>query len=258
MKEKTHYPQVTLMITHYNRSRSLDRLLEHFSKMNSSFKDIIVSDDGSKKEHLDYIEQIKDKYNATIITTSKNGGLGNNINKGQDAVKTEYTLYVQEDFFPLAAFDEHFKRGLELLEENKNIDTVRFYSYLNYPNLKPYKYGFAEMIFDPLSGNIDKIPLYSDHPHLRRSNFMEKFGRYPENKNPEKTEYDMMISFLKKKGRGLLFADYKAVFDQGNSNAEPSTMDRKFWRYTNNFFLKKALYIYRLTKFNYCLYLKKY
>lgn len=253
-----HFENVTLMITHYNRSRSLERLLDHFSKLNSSFHEIIVSDDGSESEHLNYIKQLKERYNVTLITTPKNMGLGNNINKGQDAVKTEYTLYVQEDFVPLKAFDEHFGNGLKLLEENKALDTVRFYSYLNYPKLKSYQYGFSEMIFDPWSKNIDKIPLYSDHPHLRRSNYLEKFGRYPEMKNPERTEYDMMLSFLQKKGRGLLFTDYKSIFDQINTNTEPSTMNRKFWRYSNNFFIRQALYFYRLIKFNYSFYLKKF
>ena len=38
-------------------------------------------------------------------------GLGNNINKGQDAVKTPLTLYVQEDFTPAAIFPESFTHG---------------------------------------------------------------------------------------------------------------------------------------------------
>ncbi|RZL19322.1 MAG: glycosyltransferase [Pedobacter sp.] len=256
--KKNHYENVSLMITHYNRSKSLERLLEHFDQLDSSFKEVIVSDDGSKPEHLSYLQTLKEKYAFTLVTTPKNKGLGNNINKGQDAVKTEYTLYVQEDFLPLKSFDTHFKNGLELIEENKEFDIVRFYSYLNYPNLKPFKYGFSEMIFDPWSTNIDKIPMYSDHPHLRRSNILQKFGRYPEMKNPEKTEYDMMLSFLQKKGRGLFFANYKDVFDQGNSNAEPSTMNRKFWRFSNNFFINKGLYMYRLLKFNYSYYFKKF
>jgi glycosyltransferase involved in cell wall biosynthesis len=257
MKEKTNYPQVTLMITHYNRSRSLERLLAHFSKMNSSFKEIVVSDDGSRPEHREYIDTLHDKYDFTLVTTPKNGGLGNNINKGMDAVKTEYTLYVQEDFIPLEPFDVHFAEGLQIMEEDKSIDTVRFYSYLNYPNLKPYKNGFAEMVFDPWSGNLDKFPLYSDHPHIRRTDFSKKFGRYAEGKNPEKTEFDMMISYLQNKGRGLLFTDYKKVFDQIN-NMEPSTMERKSWRYTDNFFINTAKYLYRYILFNYSLYFKKY
>src|SRR5690606_28737674 len=156
--------------------------------------EIIVSDDGSQIEHLNYIIEIQQKFGFTLIKSDKNRGLGNNINKGQDAVSTPYTLYVQEDFIPLGGFDECFKNGRRIMEEDSGLDTVRFYSYINYPVLKYYRDGFSEMIFKPLSSKLDRITVYSDHPHLRRSNFFSKFGRYSEMKNPEKTEYDMMIS----------------------------------------------------------------
>lgn len=257
-RKANHFDNVTLLITHYNRSKSLERLLDHFSRTNSSFHEIVVSDDGSQKEHLDYIEVLKNRYDITLITTATNRGLGHNINKGQDAVKTAYTLYVQEDFVPLEPFDEHFQHAVSFLEDDKSLDIVRFYAYQKFPKTKPYKYGFSKMIFDPWSGNVNKSTMYSDHPHLRRSSFFNKFGRYSEMKNPEKTEYDMMISFLQNKGCGLLFDAYKSTFDQVNTSIEPSTMKRKFWRYSDNFFIKQALYIYRIAKFNYCYYLKKY
>lgn len=257
MENIDHFEEVTLLITHYNRSKSLERLLTHFVELGITFHTIIVSDDCSNVEHLSYLEILKGQFNFQLVTTTKNGGLGNNINKGQDLVKTNYTLYVQEDFFPLPTFKTHFKNGYDIMEESKDIDTVRFYSYLNYPNLKPYKFGFSEMVFDKWSFDLDKVPLYSDHPHLRRSNFMKKFGRYPENKNPEKTEYDMMISFLRNNGRGMLFQDYKAIFGQGNSAAEPSTVNRKFWRNTDNMLIRVFVQAYRHLLFNYRLFIKK-
>jgi glycosyltransferase involved in cell wall biosynthesis len=253
----THFENVTLLITHYNRSKSLERLLAAFNDLNCSFHEIIVSDDGSKPEHLDHINDLKSKYNFKLITVPKNSGLGNNINKGQDAVKTDYTLYVQEDFIPLESFPVHFKNGLDILEEDKHADTVRFYSYITYPHLIPFKNGFSEMIFDTWSLNIDRITMYSDHPHLRRSNFLEKFGRYPEMKNPEKTEYDIMISFLKHKGKAYIFTDYKSVFEQVNTSHEPSTMERNYWRNSGSFFISIARYFYRHFKFYYYYFFKR-
>lgn len=257
---KQHFDNVTLLVTHYNRSKSLERLLETFAATNCSFHDIVVSDDGSKPEHVDYIKSLHGKYDFTLVTAPKNGGLGNNINKGQDAVKTEYTLYVQEDFIPLEGFEKPVTDGLNILIEDKDADTVRFYSYLDYPDLKPFKNGFSQMIFNPWSTNIDKFPMYSDHPHLRRSNFFSKFGRYAEGKNPEKTEFDMMMSYLQHKGKGYLYNDYKSVFDQINTSAEPSTMimQRNFWRNNNSFILRNARFFYRLALTNYSLFFKKY
>src|SRR5690554_1095320 len=92
------FEDVTLLITHYNRSRSLERLLRAFQDLGFQFGGIVVSDDGSRPEHLERLHLLKEAFNFNLVTTPKNRGLGNNINKGQDAVTTPYTLYVQEDF----------------------------------------------------------------------------------------------------------------------------------------------------------------
>jgi len=254
---ENHFDKVTLLVTHYNRSQSLERLLEHFQKMKTSFSDIVVSDDGSKKEHLDYIKELENKFDFTLVTAPENKGLGNNINKGQDAVKTDYTLYVQEDFIPLESFDEHFKNGYQLMEEDDSIDITRFYAYEKYPVLKNVKDGFSEMVFKFWSLDSHRITKYSDHPHLRRKTFLEKFGRYSEMKNPEKTEYDMMISFLKRKGKAYIFKDIKSIFRQINSAVEPSTMERNYWRNNENILVSMARRVYRHLKFNYMFISKK-
>ncbi len=106
------YPDVTLLITHYNRSSSLERLLHAFQTLQCSFGGIVVSDDGSKPEHQEKLRALQQQYNFNLVTTPQNRGLGNNINKGQDAVTTTYTLYVQEDFEPSSIFPEHFKDAL--------------------------------------------------------------------------------------------------------------------------------------------------
>jgi len=259
MKEnKQHFDSVTLLITHYNRSKSLERLLASFAGYNCSFFEILVSDDGSKPEQIAYLKSLQDRFDFRLLTAAKNSGLGNNINKGQDAVKSEYTLYIQEDFVPLPGFEKHLLDGLNILVENKDADYVRFYSYIDYPNLKLYKDGFSEMVFNPWSPDTNKFHLYSDHPHLRRSTFLKKFGRYDETKHSDKTEFDMMISFLRHKGKGYLFHDYKSVFDQVNSSAEPSTVKRDFWRSSGNPLIKTARFFYRQFIFNYSYFLKKY
>lgn len=242
------FRSITLLVTHYNRSRSLERLLKAFETQEISFGDIVVSDDGSKPEHQDYLRSIESIYNFRLITTPKNAGLGNNINKGQDAVKTPYTLYVQEDFDPFPGYKQHLQDALEIMEERKDIDLVRFYAYFKYPYLKPYKNGFSEMMFSIWSPGYRKFHVYSDHPHLRRSNFLQKFGRYPEGIKGDKTEFTMAMSFLKNKGKAMFYEDYKGVFDQLNSADEPSTMTRSDLRQSDNFMISVARAIYRNVK----------
>ncbi|MBC8052026.1 MAG: glycosyltransferase [Sphingobacteriaceae bacterium] len=248
----SHFDSVTLLITHYNRSSSLEHLLKSYRALGCSFGDIVVSDDGSKPEHLSRLNELKEEYSFNLITTPENRGLGNNINKGQDAVKTSYTLYVQEDFEPAADFALHFGNALNMMDEKEELDIVRFYSYLKYPYLRPYKNGFSEMLIKPWGFNYKKIYYYSDHPHLRRTSFFEKFGRYPEGLKGDRTEYLMCVSFIRNKGKGLFFDDYKALFYQKNSEAEPSTMTyRSKWTQSNNFFISMVRDLYRQLKYNY-------
>lgn len=246
--EENKFKSITLLVTHYNRSQSLERLLQAFEKQDIVFGDIVVSDDGSKAEHVDYLNKIKEKYNFRLITTPKNAGLGNNINKGQHAIKTDYTLYVQEDFNPFPGYKQHLFDAFSIMEERPDIDLVRFYAYFKYPYLKPYKYGFSEMLFKIWYPGYRKFHVYSDHPHLRRSNFLRKFGNYREGLRGDRTEFLMALSFLKHKGKAMFYEDYKGLFDQVNSAAEPSTMTRSDLRQSSNPFISFARAIYRNVK----------
>lgn len=243
------YKDVTLLITHYNRSASLERLLAAFVEMDMSFAAIIVSDDCSKPEHLEHIRHINLNYNFKLIEAVKNGGLGNNINKGQHAVLTKYTLYVQEDFVPTERFPKAFADSLLFLDANQELDMARYYAYFKYPYLKPLGQGFSEMYFPFFGNGYRKFYAYSDHPHLRRSNFIDKFGPYREDLKSDATEYTMMMNFLKRRGKSIFYEDFKSLFDQRNSEEEPSTVQRSSMRTTNNIFIASIRHIYRYVKF---------
>lgn len=251
MNKEYFFGDVTLLITHYNRSQSLEQLLLSFEALGCAFGDIVVSDDGSKPEHIDYLLQLQKKHEFRLITTPHNRGLGNNINKGQDAVQTPLTLYVQEDFTPTAIFPESFTHALDIMREKPENDVVRFYAYFEYPYLKNPRNGYYEMDFKVWKPGYRKFYAYSDHPHLRRSDFFEKFGRYIEGRKGDFTEYSMMMSFLKKHGRAYFYKDYTGLFVQKNSESEPSTMSRENWRQTDRFPVKQIRDLYRHLKFNF-------
>ena len=240
------FPTITFLITHYNRSSSLERLLYHFKNLNCSFGEIIVADDASKLEHIEKIKVLQSAYSFRLLTTPQNGGLGRNLNRGQDAVKTHYTLYVQEDFVPSAIFPLHLQDALKFMNEDNALDYVRFWAFLNnYPGLKPYDKGFSEMTYSFWNMDHLKFYQYSDTPHLRRSNFFEKFGRYKEGIKGDLTDYAMAISFIQHKGKGLFYDDYTALFEHMNSDEEPSTMREKTnSRQSNNIFIRLLRLIY--------------
>ncbi len=132
-----YFPDVTLLVTHYNRSASLERLLAAFEQLDCRFENIVVSDDGSRPGHLEHLRSLQAQYAFNLVTTPVNKGLGNNINKGQDAVTTPYTLYVQEDFVPQDIFPRVFSDAMELIREKPDLDVIRFYAYFVYPYLTP-------------------------------------------------------------------------------------------------------------------------
>ncbi len=246
------FENISLLITHYNRSKSLERLLKAFTELEVQFSELIVSDDGSKPEHIDFLKNIQPHYSFNLVLAPTNKGLGNNINKGQDAVTSPLTLYIQEDFTPQPLFVEKLIYANQLMFTDPSVDFVRFYAYTPYPHLKPFKEGFSKMIFKQsfFWEGYQKFYFYSDHPHLRRSDFFNKFGRYAEGINPERSEYNMMMSVLKVGANAFFYEDYKALLLQENSSEEPSTIKRNFWRNNDTVFISSARHIYRYLRFN--------
>lgn len=225
---KINLDKVGLLITHYKRPESLRKLLEKFEELEVKFAQIVVSDDGSGEPYESQLESMKKDFNFDLVLTPVNAGLGNNINKGQDQLRTPYTIYVQEDFLPTEKFVEGFLKAQTYMEDDISIDMVKFWCWHSYPYLRGYKdsedyklANFKVFAIDPY-----RFFLYGDPPHLRRSNFFEKFGRYTEGIPAPKTEKAMAMSFLQKGGRAL-WHESRDMFIHENSEDEPSTQNYK-------------------------------
>jgi len=258
MNNPNYFPGITLLVTHYNRSGSLERLLAALDRLNCRFDDIVVSDDGSKPEHIKKLDELQQLYNFRLITSPVNKGFGNNINKGQDAVRTPYTLYIQEDFAPTAIFPVSLQDAFRFMKEDSELDYIRFWSHYRYPKLKTYGKGFSEIIYNPWGLSHLKFFMYSDNPHLRRSSFLQKFGRYQEGSDSNITEYRMSLSFMQKKGKGLFFEEYGALFEHKNSNDEPSTVSRSAWRQSRKPWFRIMRWFYLRFKWLKCTYELKF
>ncbi len=245
------FSNVTLLITHYNRSSSLQRLLHAFDQLQMRFSEIVVSDDASSMEHLERVKNLQQEYHFQLITTPVNKGLSNNINKGQDAIKTPYTLYIQEDFVPTEAFPVKFQQSLEIMEERKEIDLVRYWAFGIYPYLSKIRNGFSEMKFSFWKPGYIKFYVYSDACHLRRSSFFNYFGRFiEEGIKSDRAEYLMTMSFNRNKGIAIYYDNFRELFDHSNSEDEPSTVERNSLRTTVNPVIAIFRFLYRYFKFN--------
>lgn len=134
-----------------------------------------------------------------------------------------------ELFLPTDVFPAGLRAALEIMESRRDVDMVRLFAAVKYPHLKPYKLGFSEMIFRLASPGSGKFFYYSDCPHLRRSNFFKKFGRYAEGVKQVKGEKYMAMAFLQ--ARGLAFQpDENNLFVHENTEDEPSTQDYSAFR----------------------------
>jgi hypothetical protein len=226
---------VTLLITHYNRSDSLARGLGRYRELGVTFEDIVVSDDGSRPEHVTRLHALATEFGFRLLTTPVNEGLGHNLNKGQDAVRTPYTLYVQEDFCATDALAARLGSALRVLASEPDIDVVRLYAGVEYPYRVSRGDGYSELKFSLLKPGTAKFFCYSDTPHLRRGSFSRKFGRYAEGIPAIKTEKAMVMSFLQAGGRAIQ-CDVSDVFVHENTDAEPSTQN-----YSAFFRIKRVL-----------------
>ncbi len=232
------FPQVTLLITHYNRSLSLERLLTVFQELNCHFAKIIVSDDCSKGKHVERLAELQKRFQFELVSTPVNGGLGKNINKGQDQVSTPYTLYVQEDFEPTELFPPKLEEALAFMQQDPTLDLVRFYAFFEPPIKEPFAKGFSKLKFNWLHPSHIKFYLYSDHPHLRRSDFLEKFGRYTEGEGVDLTEMNTALRFIHRGGQALFYDQFSSLFYHERTTAETSTRTKPSWRLSSNPFIR--------------------
>ena len=246
------FENVSLLISHYNRSKSLLRLLTEMQNLEVKFGEIIVSDDASSDNHLQNLKEYQKIFNFKLITSPINKGLSNNINKGLEAVSKPYILYVQEDFVPSSRFPIKFLHSLEIMDERPDIDIARYWAYWKYPYLNPVKNGFSEMNFNFWKTGYKKFYVYSDACHLRRRDFTKRFGKYEENLPSDRAEYLMMMSFIRGKGKAIYNDHYNEMFNHQNNEAEPSTVYRDSISYKeNNPVILVIRNIYRNTKFNF-------
>jgi hypothetical protein len=245
------FDDVTLLITHYNRSGSVQRLLETLLAQQLRFAAIVVADDGSLPAHRQRLERLVPVYGLQLVASARNYGLGHNLNQGQAHVQTALTLYVQEDFLPTPKFGPALQQAVALMRRDAQWDLVRFFANFQYPYTTPYQGEFAAITIPPFALDYHKIYAYSDNPHLRRTTFPAKFGPYREDLPGDRTEYRMCISFIQKHGQALLHNDFQGLFAHVNTAEEPSTMQRVAWKQQPSPLLTLAKTLYRQVKYNY-------
>ena len=59
---------ISIVLTHYNRTKLLKRTLESFKHYFTDYVEVIVVDDGSRQEELEKLYELKRNYNFRLIS----------------------------------------------------------------------------------------------------------------------------------------------------------------------------------------------
>ena len=192
--------KISFLITHYNRFENLEICINAIRNSNIKFDyEIVISDDGSKKE-------IRDSINGLAvdqkIISEKNYGLAHNINKGMKACTGDFIFYCQDDF--LINYESNFAEVLEeavsLLILDK-LDLIRFRANYTFPHLislsksvfRIPKFAFENFLVNAFQ--------YSDNPFLIKKGFYEEFGTYLESTSPDYGETEFAIRIFRSNAR---------------------------------------------------------
>ncbi|WP_417558566.1 glycosyltransferase family 2 protein [Mesoflavibacter zeaxanthinifaciens] len=183
---------LSILITHYGRPDSIVECLERIRALDLSMPfEIIVSDDGSDSKTQQFLKTLKID---TLLLSEENKGLASNLNKGLNACRGNYILYIQEDFLVQENFVDVIEESFNLLKDG-TLDMIRYCA----------NYRFKHLI--PITKNINKIPRfslqnfnintfqYSDNPFMTTPSFFARFGYFLEDTSGGygETEYAIRI-----------------------------------------------------------------
>ena len=182
----------------YNRTGYLAQTIHDFLRrctLPRSRMELIISDDGSKKQHIPRLKEISSKFEIDQLLLSAHGGMGSSFNIGLKAATGEYILHLQDDW-SLTHTSNFVSKSIQILKTDKNIAMVRLAMLGN--EMTPFNpNGQTPVSYDGISA-VDlsqDFYVYSDNPHIKPKRFHEEFGYYKEADHPEHVEKDMCTRF---------------------------------------------------------------
>ena len=165
---------VSLVAANYNNSQFLKDFFDSIIKLDHSFREIIIVDDGSNDGSVDIIDKYKDVFSQLkAVYLEKNVGFANALNIATNLVTSRYLFRIDPD--DLIINDRLFKQ-YSFLETNQHVDivgtNVRYFSDIDrclmYSNFKTdntwireqYKKGEHGVIHGTVMGRSEKYKKY--------------------------------------------------------------------------------------------------
>lgn len=196
------YPKVSVIIPTYNVERYIDECIESILNQTYSNFEIVICDDCSTDNTLNYIKKYKDLSNVKVLSNDKNINQAATRNKCIEASSGEYILIQDAD-------DISSPRRIELLLNafEENVDFVGSACYCfnskdgKYEKwIKRYKYPLPQHL---LSG----IPFVHGSMLFRKDCLLD-VGGYRQSKHTKRGEdYDLIMRLYAKGYRGKNIGD---------------------------------------------------
>jgi glycosyltransferase involved in cell wall biosynthesis len=125
-------PLVSVIIPTYNSSKYIKETLESILNQTYSNLEIIITDDASKDNTLDIVRGYEDE-RIKILTSNKNLGISQNMNKGILASEGKYIAIMDADDW---SYPYRIEKQVKLMEENPNVVLCSGYMDMCDENLK--------------------------------------------------------------------------------------------------------------------------
>jgi len=190
------YPQqkdlLSVIIPFYNMKEYIKESLEKIFESSYKNLEVIVVNDGSKKEDRDFLESLKNRFDFKIIH-QENRGLSYSRNRGALEAKGEFIAFIDSDDLIERDF---FEKSINVLKRYENVSFV--YSWVKY-------FGAIEDIWPTYNAQFPYLlahNMINANLVLRKDHFLN-WGMNKEEMEYGLEDYESWISILEKGGVGV-------------------------------------------------------
>lgn len=195
----TDWPNVDIVIITYDRYeeilKTINSLEDHLTYPREKITYLIADDftPGNYRQRLSKSQIFKDINYKFVPDGGINGGWGCNANRALRYSTAPYILFLEDDRVLVKDLD--LQAGIACMEVKQEIGMIRYGgtagTHMIYhqmesdisPFLPQYREGmglFGKMSYLLLDSGAPDLWIYSNTPHLKRRNFHEFYGWYPE------------------------------------------------------------------------------
>lgn len=192
-------PLVSVCITHFERPHYLETALASIAKQTYPWKEVIVIDDGSKKQqsvdYLNHLEQAFASQDGWRLVRQENKYLGAARNRGFHEAKGTYILFMDDDNI---ALPEEIETLVDIAETHKADITIPG-RYFFKANQEIMAHGVLRMGWMPIGPALQAAMfknVIGDNNALFRRDMLEELGGYTEDYGIGFEDYELFIKAI--------------------------------------------------------------